>query len=169
MRSIDERLADAGDEPLAEPIEIEVAVQVARKPDERAPIVVFVAVERAIERVLNRALHRTEQQHDDDRREHRDDHVVPIGSVEKHDAGQAQQRGVDREDREHDRRVDEAALDDHLDVHQPVPDQRRGEGERHQAERNHRELHRQRHAQPERVRQRVAESRTGPRRTPCPR
>ena len=96
----DKRLANARDEPLAQAIEIEVAVQIAREADERAPIVVPVAIERAIERVLNRALHRADQQHDDERRQHRDDHVVPLRGAEEHDAGQAQQRRVNREDRQ---------------------------------------------------------------------
>ena len=158
----DERLSNARDKTFAEAIEVEVAVEIARESHERAAVVVLVAVERPVERILNRALDRAEQQHDHDRRQHRDDHVVAIGRVEKHDARQPQQRRVDREDRENDRRVHEAALDDHLDVHQPIADERRRERERHEAERDHRQLHRQCRPQTERVRQCVAErERTG--------
>ena len=46
----DERLADARDEPFAEAVEIEVAVQVARKSDERPSIVVLVTIEGPVER-----------------------------------------------------------------------------------------------------------------------
>ena len=153
----DERLANARDEPLAETIEIEVAVQIAREADERAAVVVLVAIERAVERILDGALHRAEQQHDHDRREHRDDHVVALRGVEKHDARQPQQRRVNREDGEDDGRVHEAALDDDLDVHQPVADERRRERQRHEAQRDDGELHRQRHPETERVRQRVSD------------
>ena len=68
-----------------------------------------------------------------------------------------QQQGVDREDGRERRRVDERALDDDLDVHQPVADDRRRERERNEAQRDRRQLHRQRRPEAERVRQRVAE------------
>ena len=65
----DERLDDARDEPLAEADDVEVAVQIAREADERAAVVVAIAVEHAIERVLHGFLHRLREQHDDDRGE----------------------------------------------------------------------------------------------------
>ena len=55
-------------------------------------------------------------------------------SAEERVARQLEQDGVDGGDRGQRRRVDQRALDDHLDVHQPVADDGRGEGQRHEAE-----------------------------------
>ena len=63
----DQRLDDARDEPLAEPDDVEIAVQVTRECDQRASVVVAIAIEGAIERVLHGVLHRTRQQNDDQR------------------------------------------------------------------------------------------------------
>ena len=54
----DERLHDAVDEPLAQAEQIEVAVQIAREADERAAVVVAIAVVHAVEAGLDRVLHR---------------------------------------------------------------------------------------------------------------
>ncbi len=54
--------------------------------------------------------------------------------AQEHLAGQLQQHRVDRRDRRERRRVDQRALDDHLDVHQPVADDGGGEGERDEPE-----------------------------------
>ena len=64
-----ERFDDARDQPLAEADDVEVAVQIARERDERAAVVVAVAVERPVERVLHRFLDRARQQDDDRRRQ----------------------------------------------------------------------------------------------------
>ena len=82
---------------------------------------------------------------------------MAVGGLEEHDAGESKQCGVDREDGQHDRRVHQAALHNHFDVHQPVTDQGRREGQRHQAQRKNTQLHRQRGAQPERIWQRVSQ------------
>ena len=84
----DQRFDDARDQPLAETDDVEVAVQIAGERDQRAAIVVAVAVEHAIERVLHRFLDRLRQQHDDHRREQRDDPVVRIGVVGEHERDQ---------------------------------------------------------------------------------
>ena len=76
----DQRFRDAVHEPLAQPEEIEVAVQIAREADQRAAVVVAIAVVDAVEPGLNRVLHRPRQQHHDQRREQRDDRVAPAGS-----------------------------------------------------------------------------------------
>ena len=131
-----ERLDDAADEPLAQTLKIEVAVEIAREADQRLPIVVAVAVVGAIERHLNRVLDDRREQHDDERRQHRDDRVVLAGAAENELAGELEQHGVDRRDRHDRRRIDDRALDDDLDVHQPVADDRRGERERHERQRN---------------------------------
>ena len=60
-----QRLRDAVHEPLAQPEEIEVAVQIAREADQRAAVVVAIAVVDAVEPGLDRVLHRARQQHDD--------------------------------------------------------------------------------------------------------
>ncbi len=57
MRSTLERLRHAGHQPLAEAVEIEVGIQVARESDQRATVIVAVAVERPIERRLESILH----------------------------------------------------------------------------------------------------------------
>ena len=131
-----ERLHDPSDQPLAEPLQLEIAVQVARKADERAPIVVAIAVVGAIERHLDGVLHQRREQHDDQRGEHRDDRVALAGAAEEELARELEQHGVDRRNRRDHRGVDHRALDDHLDVHQPVADDGGGEGEREEPQRN---------------------------------
>ena len=95
----DERFGDATDQPLAEPQQIEVAVEIAREADERAAVVVAIAVVHAVERGLDRVLHRARQQHDDDRREQRDDRVALILAVQEEPAREPEQDRVDRRDR----------------------------------------------------------------------
>jgi hypothetical protein len=66
-------------------------------------------------------------------------------------------RHVDRDDGRDRRRVDEQALQDDLDVHQAIPDDRRRKRERDEAERNRREAHRDRRIDSEAERNRIAE------------
>ena len=139
-----ERLGDPRDEPLAQAIEIEVAVQIAREADERAAIVVAIAIERPIERRLDGVLHRAREQDDHERREQRDHAVVLLRAVEHGVAREPQQQRVDAEDRAQRRAVDQPALDDHLDIHQPVADDRRRERKRHEAQGDGRQFHRER-------------------------
>ena len=151
----DQRLDDARDEALAEAQEVEVAVEVAREPDERPAIVVAVAVEDPVERVLHRVPHRARQQHDHDGGERRDDPVVLVGIAEQ-ERDQLAERDEQRVRRAAEGRICEPALDDDFDVAEAVPHQRAGERERHEAERDRRQLQRHRGIQAERPRQRVA-------------
>ena len=156
--AIDEqRLHDARDEPLGQPVEIEVGVEVAREPDERPAVVVAIAVERAVEPGLNGVLHRAGEQHHHRRGQQRD-HPVRIAAAAAEAFGRdVQQHRVDAEDRRNGDRPHEHALEDHLDVHQAVADDGRREGQRHEAERDRRQLHRQRRLDAEGVRHRVAQ------------
>ena len=80
---------------------------------------------------------------------------------------EAQDEDEHRHARRHRRRVDEQALEDDLDVHQPVADDGRGEGERDEAERHRRELHRDRRIDAEGERHGIAErERQGAKRRP---
>ena len=75
----EQRLGDAAHEALAQAEQIEIAVEVAREADERAAVVVAVAVVDAVEAGLNRVLDRTRQQHQHHRRQKRDDRVRVVG------------------------------------------------------------------------------------------
>ena len=99
MRSTTSVSVTRCDEPLAQAEQIEIAVQIAREADERAAVVVAIAVVHAVEPGLDRVLHRPRQQHDDERREQRDDRVLLSFAVaQEHRAGQLQQDRVDRGD-----------------------------------------------------------------------
>ena len=74
------------------------------------------------------------EQHDDQRGEQRDDRVADRIAAEEDLADQPEDDRVDRGNRRQRRGVDQRALDDDLDVHQPVADDRRREGQRHEAE-----------------------------------
>ena len=152
-----QRFDHARYEPLRQPVQVEVAVQIAGKADERAPVVVPVAIEGAIEGVLNRLLHGRRQQQRHQRDHDRQHPVVLRGALEEHALDALQQHGVNRDDRAEGGRVDQRALDDHLDVHQPVADDGRGERQRNEAQRERRELHGQRRLHAHRPRQRIAE------------
>ena len=154
-----QRLRDAPHQPFAQAEQIQVAVEIARKADERAPVVVAIAVVHAIEAGLNRVLHRTRQQHEDHRGEERDD-VVRAGTRGirlEHLLGEAQQDRVEGGNRRDRGGVHQTALDDDLDVHQPVADDGGRERERHEPEEDRRQLEGARRLEPERERQRVAE------------
>ena len=136
----DERLQDAMDEPLAEAQQVEIAVQVARKADERAPVVVAVAVIHPVETGLDRVLDRPGEQDDNERREQGDDRVVGVVAAEERFAGKLEEHRVHRGDCRDRRRVDQRALDDDLDVHQAVAHERRGERQRHEPEQDRGEI-----------------------------
>ena len=75
-----ERLGDATHEPFAQPEEIQIAVEVSREADERAAVVVAIAVVHAIESGLDRVLDRPRQQDQHHRRQKRDDRIgVVVG------------------------------------------------------------------------------------------
>ncbi len=152
-----QRLRDPNDDPIAEPVQIEVGTQVAGEPDQRPPIVVPVAVERAVERGLDGVLQRPGDQHHHDRRQQRDDRGAVARVRQEQPARHLEQHRVDRGDACQRSGPDQPALDDDLDVGQAVPHDRARERERDQAERNGRQLHRQRGLDPHRVRQGVAE------------
>ncbi len=153
----DERFDDARDQPLAEPHDVEVAVQIAGEADQRAPVVVAIAIEHAVERILHRLFHRLRQQHDDHRRQQRDDPVVRVGVVGEHEPRNRRSARYSTPLAAEKRGIGEAALDDHFDVAQPVPDDRRREGERHEAERHRGELHARGGSAPSAHGKRVAE------------
>ena len=152
-----QRLPNARDQALAQPEQVEVAVEIAGEPDQRAAIVVAVAVVDPVERRLNGVLDRARQQDHHERRQHRDDRVVLVLGRHQQPARHLEEDRVDGRDRRDGSRVDQTALDDHLDIHQPVPHDGRGEGQRDQAEQNRGELHAGQRVEPGRPRQRVPE------------
>ena len=77
-----ERLLHALDEPRAQPVEIEIAVQIARERHERASVVVPIAVVETIERRLDGAPQPRRDQRDDERREQRPEAAVLIVGAE---------------------------------------------------------------------------------------
>ncbi len=148
------------DQPLAEPEQIEVAVQITREADERAPVIVTVAIVDAIEAGLDGVLDRPGEQHHDGRREERDQRIARVVAA-AHRAGDAVEDGVDRDDRRRRRRVHQPALDDHLDVHEAIPDDRGRERQGHEAQQNRRVLESGDRPDAERIRNRVAGSEWG--------
>ena len=154
----DERFHHAVDEPLAQTEQVEVAVQIAREADEGPPIVVPIAVVHAVEAGLDRILHGPREEHHDERRQQRNHRVVFLVPVaQEHLARQLQQHRVHRRNGRDRRRVDQRALDDDLDVHQAIADDRRGEGERHEPEQHRRQLESADRAEPQAERERIAE------------
>ena len=153
----DQRVLDAGEQALGQPIEVEIGVQLAGEADQRAAVVVAVAVEHPLDRALHAVLHRAgEQQHHHGGE--RGDHP-PVVVLRGHevDAGGADDHRVDRHDGADRGGVDQQPLQDALDVHQPVAHDRRREGQRHDAERHRGEFHRQRRHRAERERNGVGE------------
>ena len=153
----DERFDDARDEPLAETDDVEVGVQVAREGDERAAVVVAIAVEHAVERVLDGLLHRPREEHDNQRCKQRDNPVVVVGVADEHKTGDLADAGIQHDARRQERRVGQPALHDHLDVAQTVPDNGRREGQRHEQEQDRRELQLDRRVDAKRPGQRIPE------------
>ena len=117
----EQRFDDARHESLGQPVEIEIAIEVARKTHKRTPVVIPIAVERAIERILHGVLHRRRQQQRYQRCQKCDDPVVFVVVVQPDALDPLQHRRVDRDDGAERRGVDQRALHDHFDVHQPVP------------------------------------------------
>ena len=138
-------------------IEVEVGVELAGEADEGAAVVVAVAIEDAVERVLHRFFHRLREQHHHHRRQRRNDPVVRVGFISEEDANRLAKRQVQESARTEERGVRQTALDDHLDVTQSIAHDGRRKRQRHEAERNRRELQRQRRVHAERPRQRVEE------------
>ena len=87
----------------------------------------------------------------------RDDPVVRIGVVGEEEAHQLEHRDIQRGARAEKRRIGQAALDDDFDVAQSVPNDGRRKRQRHEAERNRRQLQGERRIDAERPGQRVAE------------
>ena len=162
-----QRFGDAMHEPLAQALQIEVAVQIAREADQRAAVVIAVAVVDLVEAGLDRVLHRARQQHDDQRRQQRDDRVLLLRVAQEDAAGDAQQHRVNRRDGRQRRRVDQRALDDDLDVHQAITDDGRRKRQRDEARASARSAESPR--KPERERHRVAEHERQRCRARCPR
>ncbi len=128
--------ADARHQALGEPVEHDVGIQVAGEADQRAAVVVPVAVERAIDAPLQAVLDRLGQQNHDDRGEERDDPPLIRLALDERAARGAEDGDEDRDAGGDRRGVDQQALEDDLDVHQPVADDRRGERHRDEPERN---------------------------------
>ena len=152
-----QRLDDPRHQPLTEPDHVEIAVQVAGERNQRTAIVVAIAIEHPIQRVLNRLADRLRQQHDDRRRENRDEPVLLVCAARERERHQLENRHAERQRGRDKRGIGDGALDDDLDVTQPVPDDRRREGERDKAQRNRRQLQRERGIDAKRPRQRVPE------------
>ena len=79
-----QRLDHSRNEPLRESMEVEVAVQVAREPYERAAIVVPITIERPIEQILNEILDRRRQHHGDEDRQQGEYPVIRGAPLQKH-------------------------------------------------------------------------------------
>ena len=152
-----QRFHDARHQPLGEPVQVEVAVEIARKPQQRAAVVVSIAIERAVEHVLHERLDRRRQEHGDQRRQKREHPLVGVVPSQEHAPHGLEKHGVNHHHRRQRRGEHQRALDDDLDVEQSIADDRRRVRQRNQTERNDRELHRQRRLDAERVRQRVAD------------
>ena len=65
-------------------MEVEVAVQVAGEADQRATIVVAIAIEGAVEQVLNEVLDRRRQHDGDENRQQRQHPLVRSVALQKH-------------------------------------------------------------------------------------
>ena len=155
-----QRLDHARDQALTEADHVEIAVQLAGERDQRAAIVVAIAVEHPIDGGVHPFFHRLRQQHDDNRGQQGDNPGVLVAGVScraDEKRRQPEQRRVQRQRRAEECGVGERALDDHLNVAQAVAHDRRRERQRHHAERNRGELQRERRIEAERPRQRVAE------------
>ena len=83
-------LAHAGDQPVGQPVQVEVAVQLPGETDQRAAIVVAIAVEGAVDGLLQAVLHRLGEQDHDDRGQEGDDPAVLRFTVEQAVARRAQ-------------------------------------------------------------------------------
>ena len=92
----EQRLHDARNEPIGEPVQIEIAVQVAGEADERTPIVVAIAIERAIEQRLHGVLDRRREQDGHERGEQRDHPLVCGPAVRTEQAIDALQQAPHR-------------------------------------------------------------------------
>ena len=111
----DQRLDHARDQPLAEADDVEIAVQLAGERDQRAAIVVAIAVEHPIDGGVHRFFHRLRQQHDDNRGQQGDDPGVLVAGVSRRadeKRRQPEQRRVQRQRRAEECGVGERALDD---------------------------------------------------------
>ena len=150
----DQGLGHPGHESFGQSVQIEIAVQLPRKTEQRTPVVIPVTVVRAVEHRLNGVLHRTGQQDDHRRRQQGDDRVVPVRFVEEHGPRQPIENKVKGHHRGHGHGIDQPALDDHLDVTQAILDDGRRERQRNQAQRNRGHVERRR-VEPERPRDRV--------------
>ena len=158
-----ERVLHAREQALGQAVEVEVGVQLAGEAHQRAPVVVAIAVEHAVDRALHAVLHRLgQQQHHDGGQRGDDPAVVVFGRHEEATSG-PHDHHIDGGNRTQRRGVDQQALEDDLDVHQPVAHDRRRERQGHEPERHGRELHRERRRGPKRERHRVGEhERPGP-------
>ena len=100
--------------------EIQIAVEIARKPHERPPVIVSIAIERAIEKRLHRVLDERREQNRHERGQQRGYPLVG-GSVQaEHALRSLQQPDIDDDNRAERRGVHDAALQNDLDVEQPV-------------------------------------------------
>ena len=59
-------------------IEVQMGIEISRERKERSPVVVAPAIEQTIDCVLDTALDRGEQEHDDKRRQKREDGAVLV-------------------------------------------------------------------------------------------
>ena len=104
MRSTIDRFTDARNQPIGQAIEVEVAVELARKRDQRAAIVVAVAIERAVDRVLHPSFTGLRQQNHDHRGQERDEPAMFVFALSEEAARRAEDQHVNRGDGGHRRR-----------------------------------------------------------------
>ena len=149
----DQRLDHARDEPLAEPHDVEVAVQIPRETNQRAAIVVAVAVEDTVQRILHRLLDRLREQHHDHRGQGGHDPVVRVRVIGEKDTDRLAHRQVQQPARAQEGGVRKTSLDNDFNVAQAVPDNGRRKGKRHEPERDGGQLQRERRVGPQRPRQ----------------
>jgi hypothetical protein len=135
-----QRFGDAIDETTGEPLQVEVAVQVAREAHERPPVVVAIAVVQPIEAGLHGLPKRRRHECDHQRGQQRPEGVAPFVHP-GHTTQQPERDRVDDPEDERDGRDHQPALDDHLDVHQAIPHERRRERQRNAPEQDRGVLH----------------------------
>jgi len=125
-------------------VEIHLRSELAREAEQRAAVVEAVAVEDVpVELLLDPVAQRLEDQRRNQHQQHHGRRAEFVAARERID-----QQRHEAQHRERGQQIDVALLEDDVDVHQPVAQDRVGPGERDEAEKQH--------AQPHRLRRRHA-------------
>ncbi len=132
-------LEDAGqpvDQRAQQCPQVRLRVQAASKFNQRGARVQSLAVENTVDAVLNSAFHRIEDQRGDDDGGRQSPATRRRQSCMDHLSGKRHRAEIDGDERSSGQGISHAALEDKVDVHQPVTDDRvaEGEGQKYQAE-----------------------------------